>query len=68
MGERTSRRNPYPAACEPACVVVSIKGRSFFLLNSNGKKGGYDTGLADSAQGATAGRPDFSNSCVNEEL
>ena len=43
-----------PADCELACVVASLKGRSSFTLNTNETKSGYDTGLADSVQGATA--------------
>jgi hypothetical protein len=60
IGERTSRRNPYPAAGELDWVGFSIKGRPFFLLDSNENKGGYDTGLVDSVQGTTVGEADFS--------
>jgi hypothetical protein len=60
IGERTSRRNPYPADSELDCVVVSAKARSFFLLNSNQNKGGYDTGVAGAMQDATVGKPGFS--------
>jgi hypothetical protein len=48
-------------------VVVSIWFRSFFLLNSNENKGGYDTGLADLVQGKPAGRMNFSISHIHEK-
>jgi hypothetical protein len=50
IGERTSRRNPYPVACGFACTAVSKKFRSFFPSNSNENKSGNDIGVVCSAQ------------------
>jgi hypothetical protein len=40
-------------------VVVSINRRPFFLLDSRADKGGYDTGLVDLVQHATADKTAF---------
>src|ERR1700674_3867994 len=64
IGERTSRRNPYPAACEFASTAVSVTRQSSFPPISNEDKGGNDTGVVLFTQDLFAIRIQLRNSCA----
>jgi len=64
IGERMSRRNPYPAACGLPGTAVSVTYQSSFSPNSSENKGGNDTGVALFAQELFATRIPPRDSCA----